>query len=374
MKKTLTAFSLIEILIGILIISAIMVSAFTALSSVWVGKIKLIERTNIEKQSYYMAEKFFEMVKKWGTLDYEEYWNRTSFNTTFGSGHYLNNTGFWNDGTYYVCMSKNGLIMPDQWCLRDFNISASWSELNFDRVGTKQLYNQYSRQFIDYNGDADNDNGDEDNSWETNLNFAWDDDDLYLGQWPSAFIWSKVGELYLISSDKTQRTFFRWNVRNDPYAPPWSTCTGTENMIGEGCLGTIELLKLSWIDNGYDHGIYAWNPEGWWDDADGEIDTWLIQKDFNPVVIDVLAWFGSINYWQKVFPDTMNVMNVEFHAFPNKSINYAWKESDSEYQIAPYIQVKMTLSPSWQEKRKIKGKVPSVDFITTISLIDLDLR
>jgi hypothetical protein len=70
----------------------------------------------------------------------------------------------------------------------------------------------------------------------------------------------------------------------------------------------------------------------------------------------------------------MNVMNVEFHAFPNKSINYAWKESDSEYQIAPYIQVKMTLSPSWQEKRKIKGKVPSVDFITTISLIDLDLR
>ena len=373
MKQTLRAFSLVEILIGILIISWVMVAAFWALSSVWIWKVKLIEKTNIEKQTYYMAEKFFEMVKKWGTLDYEEYWNRTSFNTTFWSWHYVNDSGFWNNGIVYYCLCKNGTKMPNTWCLNDFNITSNSAVTNLNRANTQQIYNRYKYQFIDYNSDADGDLWDEDGSAEANINFLWDDDDLYLGQWPAAFPWNRVWELYLISPDGTQRTFFRWNVESDPFAPTWSTCTGTQNMVGDGCLGTIEFLKLKWIDNGYDHGVYAWNVDGWLWDADGEIDTWLIDDEFDPWTTWVLAW-GATSYWQKIFPDTLNVMNVEFYAYPNKSIEYAWKESAPEYQIAPYIKIKMTLSPSWKQKRKIVGEIPEVDFVTTISLTDLDFR
>jgi hypothetical protein len=41
-----------------------MVSAFQALSAIGVGKVKLIEQTQVEKQAYFAGEKFFEMIKK----------------------------------------------------------------------------------------------------------------------------------------------------------------------------------------------------------------------------------------------------------------------------------------------------------------------
>ncbi len=82
------AFSLIEVLVGILIVSLILITGFQTLSSIGIGKVKLIEKTKIEKESYFLAERFFEMIKKGGILDYEEYWNRTNYNTAYQSGHY----------------------------------------------------------------------------------------------------------------------------------------------------------------------------------------------------------------------------------------------------------------------------------------------
>lgn len=42
-----------------------------------------------------MGEKFFDLIKKGGNIDYEEYWNRSSFDTTnYASGHYQNDSGF----------------------------------------------------------------------------------------------------------------------------------------------------------------------------------------------------------------------------------------------------------------------------------------
>ena len=49
---------------GILIVSAVMVAGFQALSAIGIGKIKIIEKTRIEKEAYFASEKLFEMIKK----------------------------------------------------------------------------------------------------------------------------------------------------------------------------------------------------------------------------------------------------------------------------------------------------------------------
>ena len=71
-------FTLIEIMLWILIFSMVIVWGFQALSAIWYGKIKLVQSTDIQKQSIYFSEKFFEDIKSWGTLDYEEYFNKYS--------------------------------------------------------------------------------------------------------------------------------------------------------------------------------------------------------------------------------------------------------------------------------------------------------
>lgn len=48
----------------------------------------MIEKSEIEKESYLAAEMFFELIKKGGTIDYEEYWNRTAMDTDPISGNF----------------------------------------------------------------------------------------------------------------------------------------------------------------------------------------------------------------------------------------------------------------------------------------------
>lgn len=386
MQRNSFAFTLIEILVGITIVSLIIVSAFQALSAVGIWKVKLIEQTEIEKQAYYAGEKFFEMIKKWGTLDYEEYWNRYSYNTDYSSWHFLQASGFWNFGAWgnigttnygaslYYCLSPNGGSMGTGGCLRGNNIFAWWGN-PWNQLWNHQKYEQYDLQFIDYNSDGDNDLGDEDgkflfsHGWSQYLHFAQDDDDLFLWEWPESFSWSRVGELYLINASWDERTFFRWNVRSDPNAPAGATCTGTRDMTGTWCLGTIEVLKLSGQDLWYDH---LW--DGWYWDGDGKVDTWMIHDDFVSSGGWPVAGSDNNNYWQSIFPDTLSVMDVKFMAYPSKSNDLAWKEENPKYHVAPYVQIQMTLSPSWKQKKKIKGILPQVKFSTTIGLTDLDFR
>lgn len=378
MKRFSLWFSLVELMLGILITSIIMIAGFQALASIWIGKVKLIEQTKIEQEAYFSLERLFELIKTWGTIDYEEYWNRYNYNTTYASGHFLQNSGFWNFGSNYYCLSWTGTMMGTGGCLTTFNTRSDFSNLDSDYSWSRQPYNSYKKQFIDFNGDADWDLGNEDASTSGQEDFKWDDDDVFLGMWPEAFSSTGlVSELYLINPDGTERTFFRWSVKQDPDAPAFATCNFANQQFptGTGCLGTIQFLKLTWIDEGYDHGPYAWSPAWWlWDD-DGEIDTWLIHKDFDPSYATwVLAGSGTYDYWQNIFPDTVHVSNVSFYAFPNKQLQYSWKDSNNQIQIAPYIQLKMTLQPSWKEKGKIRWLVPEVDIATTIHLLDLDFQ
>ena len=357
MRATHQWFSLIEILVWMLIVSTIMISAFQALSSVWIAKVKLIEQTEIEKQAYFASERFFEMIKKGGTIDYEEYWNRYSYDTAYSWWHFDAVSGFWNRGVFYYCKSPNGSSMGTGWCL--------------DTPGNHQMYGQYEQQFIDRNSDRDGDGWDEDGV----NGITGDDDDEFLWIWPEAFLWNtydnKVWELYLISADKNERTYFRWNVGLDPDAISGS-CSWWEFMTGTGCLGTIEFLKLSGYDYGRDHDLLSWDSDG--TQGDGINDTWLIHDDFNPTGSDIIAGSDSNSYWQPIFPSDIHVSDVEFYVYPNKSLEYSWRDPNQSIFIAPYIQIKMKLQPSSKAKRKIRGTPPVVHIATTIQLSNLDLK
>ena len=381
--KWLKGFTLIEIMLGILIFSMIMIVAFQALSSVSYGKIGLVQNTNIEKQSIYFSEKFFEMIKAWGTLDYEEYFNRKVVNMwgstpIYSSGHYARGTWFWNywvngnltnnyGGGYYYCISPNGSFMWTWWCVWDFN---TWSlVIDSDYSWESQRYGQYKLQFIDYNSNYDSDWGlrwDEDGNWK----IVWDDDDEFLWTGPSAFTWwTNIKELYLLSWDKKTRTLFRWSVKDDPNAPTSANCNfwNWSSPTWSWCLGTIEFLKLEWKDWGFDHVFN--NSDIDWTEFDGNIDTWLIHNDFSPSWS--VAGSNAQNHWIKLFPDSMNVSDFKVFAFPNSDVRYNWKDEQEEKNIAPYIRIQFNVEPSWGEKKDLKMKSKVVNFSTTISLTDI---
>lgn len=388
MRHINTWFSLVEILMGILIVSIVMLAGFQALTSIWIGKVKLIEKTKIEKEAFFATEKLFEMIKEGWVIDYEEYWNRDSYDTTFANGHYANRSGFWNfwdnrwsvwNTSYgrnpYHCLSKNGDNMWTDGCLMvEYNVRYGWWWADEDKDG-QQRYTQYLRQFIDRNSDNDTDGWDENGDG----SIVNDADDFYIGIWPDAFVWTtdpnRVWELYFISADGDERTYFRWNVGTDPDAPASATIcdfTNPEEPTWESCLGTLEFLKLVGRDYGYDHNSATQDTNG--SQWDGIIDTWLIHSDFTSDASTPVAASTATQYWQKIFPDTMNISDVEFYLYPSKSLEHSWRDTDSSIQMSPYLQIKYTIEPSWKEKKKIRWNSPAVHINSTVSLSDLDFR
>lgn len=372
------AFTLIETLVWVLIVSIIMIWAFQALTAIWIGKVRLIQKTNTQKQSLYFSEKLFEMIKYGGTLDYEEFFNRKVVNwwtPTYMSWHYLKSTGFWNfwpAGTLwsaayqfnlYPCFSPTWTGMWVNWCYTP-------------NLWLPQSYWEYSFQFIDYNSNQNNDPdgsgnlGDEDGDG----NIIWDDDDEYLGEWPDVFaLNSNTKELYLINWVKRERTLFRYNVKVDPYAPIWSTCTSAtgENYTGTWCLWTIEYLKLEWRD--------------WWSDLhnsalsfngtqyDWVIDTWLIDEKFSGWTWTVAhSYPGEIDkYWQPLFPENINVTEFKVFPHPNIDLERAWKESDDNQNVAEYVRIQLGMKPAWKDRKMMKWDPKEYKFSTTINLTDI---
>ena len=260
--------------------------------------------------------------------------------------------------------------MPDTGCLRDFNRDAlGW--VNQDRRWP-QHYGQYELQFQDFNSDADSDGGDEDGQ----TDFPWrgfigDNDDIFKGIWPEAFSLDLAQkELYLINSSGDVRTYLRHSFSLDPDAPSWESCSGTGQIVGGGCLGKIEFLRLRWEDMWYNH----LDNDGFGDN-DGIIDTWFIDPDFTPDPgIAIIAGSNGENYWQSLTPDNIHIRDLEFYIYPNKDTAYSWRDSSPDLQISPYIQIKMILEPSWKERRRIRGTPPSVEVSTTLQLLNIDIR
>jgi type II secretory pathway pseudopilin PulG len=383
-RRNTKAFTLVEILLWILIVSVVMVSAFQALSSIGIWKIRLIQKTQTQKQALYFSEKLFEMIKYGGTIDFEEYFNRKVVNTNnpatviYWSWHYIRPTGFGNfwitgvvgtsnykmppippvEAEFYYCQSPNGgpLIWSD-WCYSS-HIS-TWNP---------QTYGQYSFQFIDYNSDSDA-SWDEDGDWD----FRWDDDDEFLWEWPEVFaIWTDVKELYLINWVKRERTYFRYNVWLDPYAPNGSTCTSSNSgatYTWTGCLWTIEYLKLEWRDWWLDHNSWSWDTT----QNDGVIDTWVISPEFTWGA-EIIAWSNTVDYWQPLFPENINVTEFKVFPHPNIDTDRAWKLADIDKNVAEYVRLQLSMKAGWKDRRKLQWTPKEYKLSTTINLTDIFTR
>lgn len=371
MKITQKWFTLIEVLLGILIFTVVILWWFQALSAINIGKIKLIERSNMTKDVVYFSEKLFEEIKSWGTIDYEEYFNRKVVGTTTASGHYSQNTWFWNFSTggtlatslygtgFYYCRSGNAVNMGTGGCYNtqynSFGQSVLWSP---------QRYGQYAFQFIDYNSNMNSDLWDQDGDGL----IRWDDDDEHIGEWPIVFTWGEnVREIYLISSDKKVRTFLRWSWIQDPKSPKNASnnytypCNGTS--FWSGCLWTIEVLKLEWKDMGLNH-----NGTGTWA-YDGIVDTWVIHEAFWTWA-QTVAGTNTFSYRQPLFPDSVNVSDFQVYLYPNIDVKHAWKDVSASSNINPYLRLSITLEPSWKKRSGIQWEIPKYTINTTINLAD----
>lgn len=386
------AFSLIEIMVWIIIVSIVIVSWFEAYTRLSLWKIWLVESTNIQKDSFYFSEKLFQLIKEGWTIDYEEYFNRkVIWNTSFSKWHYLNSSWFWNfwkdwvlwTNTYwnwfYYCISKNWVQIWNSWCVTDFNTDVIWIgwNRNIDYTWIQQRYGQYSYQFIDYNSNYDDDGW---LLWDENWNniITWDDDDEFLWTWPISFnSWNDVKELYLISWDKKTRTFIRWNVDRDPDAPTWRLCNDNLNnpLVWnnyEWCRWTIEFLKLEWVDWWIDHNIDIID----WTQNDWVIDTWLIDKQFTWLSNSnnanaIISWINSNNYWKPLFPTWINVVDFRVYPFPNVDSKYFWKDPNSSSNISPYVILNFKIKPSWEVRKILKKDSRVLNFNLTVNLTDI---
>jgi len=366
MKKTNLWFTLIEVLLWILIFSIVVIWWFQVLSAVNIWKIKLLEKTNLSKDVIFFSEKFFDLIKKGWTIDYEEYFARRVIWTTTQSWHFSLPTWFWNYwggwvlgsvnywNWLYFCRSWNTTSMGTWGCYEN----ASFKTQNV--VWWYQRYWQYAFQFIDYNSNLNNDLWDENGDG----NIIWDDDDENLWLWPIVFSWwTDVKEIYLISWDRKKRTFFRWNFKQDPDAPPSEICSGST--FWTGCIWTVEFLVLDGKDWWENHN--SWATSTW--SFDGKIDTWIINSDFSWWA-EVIAWSNTWSYWQPLFPNNINIKNFEVYLYPNIQKDYAWKDTSSSTNINPYLRIKMTLVPSWKKRKAIVWDVPEFHINTTINLAD----
>ena len=166
------------------------------------------------------------------------------------------------------------------------------------------------------------------------------------------------------------------------FVPTGATCdyTNPERPTWDACRGTIEMLKLTGVDYGFNHTLGGWsNPDSDGSQWDGIIDTWLIHEDFASWDSTIVAWSNNNNYWQPIFPSTINIRDFELYAYPNKDINLSWRDNDwrdndPSILVAPYIQLKYVIEPSLKVKAKIRWENPSVEISTTIGLSTLDIK
>ena len=385
MKNYKKAFTIIEVMISILIISSCLIVWFQLYSMALVSKVKIVEQTNLEKNIFYFSEKLFTLIKKWWTLDYEEYFNRKIIWAEIESGHFSKNTWFGNFWYEWVVWTSNfwkGFYYCLSWDWEDNKLKPTWcwEKLNIDsnivKEGKKdrnyfwspQRYWQYSFQFIDYNSNHDDDSWDENWDWK----IIRDDDDEHKWAGPEVFdAWSDVKELYLLSWDKKKRTLIRWKYFQDEFITDSSKKWSENPDDKKYCRWTIEFLELEWKDWWLDHNS-AVNDDF---QNDWVVDTWIISKEFTWWE-EIIAW-GEQDWWKyrkELFSDDINISDFKISAYPNidntKTWNVDLKEQKS-YLVSPYVTISMQLKPSWKLKAKIQWNIKDVNFNSTINLTDI---
>ncbi len=120
--------------------------------------------------------------------------------------------------------------------------------------------------------------------------------------------------------------------------------------MGSGCLGNIQILRLVGRDLGLSHSGAVATSTGRYD---GLIDTWECREDFACNGSNNLP-NGTTGEWVDIFPDYINVKNIDFYPYPDKDFRLAWKEDNIATVINPYVRMNITLGLAWEKRRQIK--------------------
>jgi type II secretory pathway pseudopilin PulG len=81
-------FTIFELSIGITIFASLMIAILASVSYISVARQKSENRILLLQELYFFSEQLIGVVTDGGTLDYEEYWNRMTYDTETQSGHY----------------------------------------------------------------------------------------------------------------------------------------------------------------------------------------------------------------------------------------------------------------------------------------------
>lgn len=112
-------FTLVEMIVSITIFAIIIIMAFDTMSNIGILRNRVSSRLDLNNELYSVTEKFVDLIKTGGDIDYEEYWNRKAIGTNTSSGHYSIFSGFGNYGSgsagyggdIYYCVSGDGVSM-----------------------------------------------------------------------------------------------------------------------------------------------------------------------------------------------------------------------------------------------------------------------
>jgi prepilin-type N-terminal cleavage/methylation domain-containing protein len=387
-SRNKNGFTILELMISMTLFALIITSVIIAVENLSIARIKTLNRVALLEELYFFSEQLFTGIKDGGTLDYEEYWNREARGITTLSGHYTIPTwvgNYWYNaiiGTFtygtgiYLCRSNNGTNMWTGGCLSSNNNRGNWNTTgpasdNFD--GQPQRYGEYLAQFTDYNGNADIDLWDE--NADASGSIMWDDDDRSIGdvQWVST---GAMQELYLINKSAKKRTYFRWNIKQDPNNTA-VTCNYSMP-TNSGCVGNVQVLKLKWLDVGLSHSGGITDKTAY----DGIIDTWVC-VEYGQCIWPVLAnadelATGSDPEWLDLFPSTINVKNLTFQIYPIKDPWLSWAAPDCLVAscvspfIHPYVRMNLEMWFAWGKRRTLRNEDPTISISTSISLSDFE--
>ncbi len=388
-------FTILELMISMTLFAMIITSVILAVQSLMVARTKTLNRVTLLEDLYFFSEQLFTDIKDGWTIDYEEYWNRKSVGIATQSGHYISPTGVGNYGlggtlwnsTYgaslYLCRSASGTSMGTGWCSSGNNNGAAGylPGAPVDYSTSPQRYGQYLAQFIDYNGNSDADLWDEDS--DASGSIIGDDDDRSVGDAPSVLT-GPIPELYLIDKSGKTRTYFRWNILQDPNAPSGLTCSISTTASGKtltssGCVGNVQVLRLKWLDLGFTHSGVTTDRSAY----DGIIDTWACREKTQcswPVLPDtsILAT-GQNSEWVNLFPVSINIKNLSFQIYPVKDPWLSWSASDAQQgttQISPFIhpytRMNLEMGFSWGKRRTLRNEDPTISISTSVSLSDFE--
>lgn len=316
-----TGFTLIELLIGISIFSVIVI----IVSSLFITSFRLNQEAAIREQLYsdarFTLERLATAIRS-GTIDYEEYFNRTVRGGDYGKNYGWYKRQFYSPGddTAYGNLCNNGEVWtPGVSCViqkesRDTNsgqnpyrgnsylslgdVAASLGDVAAKIKAVNALCGLQEFNDLTVMPDACDDPDDSDAP-----SFA-------------------QNELYIISADGKEKTMF---IRE----------------------------QISWPDAAPVHALSILKMIG--SDTNGDVfpDTFDCSENFNcgsglvDSNVDTDA-AGVLENFVPITPNRLNVRNITFYIAPLENPFYAFLETDREIQHLPFVTILLTVEPSPQ--------------------------